>query len=505
MPAVQVLIAGAGPTGLVLALGLARQGIGFRIIDRRGGPGQASRAMVVQARTLEFYGQLGMADAVVAAGVRANAVHLREHGREVATISFGDLGDAVSPYPFALCYAQDDHERFLIERLALAGVQVEWNCELKSFTQDDAGIRVVLAMPTGEAVCEAAYLCGCDGAHSAVRHGMGMGFAGGTYDQLFYVADVVVDGGFHTDILVSLADHGLALMLPVRGRGVQRFIGIVPTGVDDRADVSFETVRPSAEGLLGVHVAAVNWFSTYRVHHRVASGFRAGRAFIAGDAGHIHSPAGGQGMNTGIGDAVNLAWKLAHVLRGRVDPVVLDTYEAERLPFARRLVATTDRAFHGMTGPGWASRLLRAWVLPGMAPVLARSSAMRRAVFGTVSQTRIAYRRSPLSQGRAGGVHGGDRLPWVPSATGGNFTSLAAMDWRVHVYGEVGHALADAAAALRLPVDRFAWTPAAERSPLARDAAYLLRPDGHVALALPDQDAADLTGFAARIGLVGRI
>src|SRR5260370_20412093 len=305
MPAPQVLIVGAGPTGLVLALSLARQGIGLRIVDRRSGPGQASRAMVVQARPLEFYAQLGLADAIVAQGVRVNAVHLREHGRDIATIAFGDIGAGVSPYPFALCYPQDDHERFLVDELALGGITVEWNTELKSFTQDEARVRAVLDTADGAEVCEADYLCGCDGAHSSVRHGLGLAFAGGAYDQLFYVADVAIEAGFRTDIFVNLAEHGLALMLPVRSRGVQRLIGIVPVAFEGRNDLSFEDLRPSAEALLGVRVVEVNWFSTYRVHHRVAAGFRGGRAFIAGDARHIHSPARRHGMNTRIRDAAN--------------------------------------------------------------------------------------------------------------------------------------------------------------------------------------------------------
>jgi 2-polyprenyl-6-methoxyphenol hydroxylase-like FAD-dependent oxidoreductase len=461
--------------------------------------------MVVQARTLEFYAQLGLADAIVAQGVRVNAVHLREHGRDIATIAFGDIGAGVSPYPFALCYPQDDHERFLVDELALDGITVEWNTELKSFNQDEARVRAVLDTADGAEVCEADYLCGCDGAHSSVRHGLGLAFSGGAYDQLFYVADVAIEAGFRTDIFVSLAEHGLALMLPVRSRGVQRLIGIVPVAFEGRDDLSFEDLRPSAEALLGVRVVEVNWFSTYRVHHRVAAGFRGGRAFIAGDAGHIHSPAGGQGMNTGIGDAVNLAWKLAKVLQGRTGSAILDSYEAERLPFARTLVQTTDRAFQGMTGQGWASQLLRTWILPHLAPTLTGFAAVRRAMFATVSQTRIAYRQSPLSRGRAGGVHGGDRLPWVPSADGGNFASLAAMDWRIHVYGDLysdaGAALTDAAAKLRLPIDRFGWTAAAAHGGLQQHAAYLVRPDGHVALASTGQDAAELTAFAGSIGL----
>ena len=286
-------------------------------------------------------------------------------------------------------------------------------------------------------------------------------------------------------------------MLPARASGTQRLIGIVPRELSDRADLTFEDVRPGAEQMLGLQVLETNWFSTYRVHHRVAERFRQGRVFIAGDAGHLHSPAGGQGMNTGIGDAVNLAWKLANSLKGRTSPAVLDSYEPERIAFARTLVRTTDRAFRGMTGEGWGSRVLRSWLVPLLAPAFASIPAVRRAAFLTVSQTRISYRESPLSEGRVGSISGGDRLPW----TGVNYASLAALDWRLHVYGEVAGPLAAAAAGLGVAVDAFPWNEAAERAGIHRDAAYLVRPDGHVALASPDQDPALLKAYGKRIGL----
>ena len=167
----------------------------------------------------------------------------------------------------------------------------------------------------------------------------------------------------------------------------------------------------------------MNWFSAYRVHHRVADHFRAGRVFLPGDAGHVHSPAGGQGMNTGIGDAVNLAWKLAAVLGGRARGVLLDSYEAERIPFARSLVATTDRVFEAVVGRGLFARLVRTVFAPCVLPLALRFAAVRRAQFRLVSQTRIAYRESPLSDGSAGEVHAGDRLPWVEGTD--NFAPLA--------------------------------------------------------------------------------
>jgi len=192
MSATQVLIVGAGPTGLVLALRLAHHGIPFRIIEKNSGAGQASRAMAVQARTLEFYQQLGFADQVVARGIKMKAVHLREGGDEVAKFSLQEMGESLSPFPFMLCFPQDDHERFLVEKLTALGVNIEWNVELKEFAQDDEQVRAVLVKDGTEEICEAAYICGCDGAHSRVRQGLGIEFVGGTYDQIFGSSDLLV-------------------------------------------------------------------------------------------------------------------------------------------------------------------------------------------------------------------------------------------------------------------------------------------------------------------------
>ena len=182
---------------------------------------------------------------------------------------------------------------------------------------------------------------------------------------------------------------------------------------------------------LKLNIAKVNWFSTYRVHHRVAHRFREGRAFLLGDAAHIHSPVGGQGMNTGIGDAVNLAWKLAAVLKEAAPDSLLDTYEPERIAFARRLVATTDRVFTLVTRRGAVARLVRTRLVPLLVPLLFRLPPLRRFLFRTVSQIGVNYRNSPLSAGAAGAVRGGDRLPWVQTGPGqDNFAPLASLTGR---------------------------------------------------------------------------
>jgi hypothetical protein len=233
------------------------------------------------------------------------------------------------------------------------------------------------------------------------------------------------------------------------------------------------------------------------VHHRVADRFRSGRAFLLGDAAHIHSPVGGQGMNTGIGDAVNLAWKLAAVVTGRAQPSILDSYEPERIAFARRLVATTDRAFTGVTSDGTIARFVRLDVVPAVIPMIFSFAATRRFMFRTISQTAVNYRGSPLSEGRAGRVHGGDRLPWVPmdSNDADNFTPLTSLDWQVHVYGDATPAIESVCNEWKLPLHVFRWRPEIGRAGLARNGVYLVRPDGYVALADPERNAAAIPSY----------
>jgi hypothetical protein len=234
------------------------------------------------------------------------------------------------------------------------------------------------------------------------------------------------------------------------------------------------------------------------VHHRVADHFRKGCAFLLGDAAHIHSPVGGQGMNTGIGDAVNLAWKLAAVLHGHADASLLDSYEPERIAFARRLVVTTDQAFTGVTSPGAIARLMRLHLVPLLFPVFFALKTMRRFMFRTVSQTAVNYRGSSLSQGRAGTVHGGDRLPWVAAPDGAgedNFTPLASLDWQVHVYGDAAPEIRAVCAGRKLPLHVFPWRAEIGRTGLRRNAVYLVRPDGYIALADSAASATAITSY----------
>ncbi len=498
-----VLIVGAGPTGLVLALWLTKQGIGVRIIDKTSAPGTTSRAMAVQARTLELYRQLGLTEAVIAAGIKNPALNLWVKGQRKARLSFGEAGALMTPYPYMLVYPQDQHERLLVKHLEVMGIKVERETELIDFEERDHRVFTRLRTSKGaEEICEALYLAGCDGARSVVRHKIGAGFEGGTYKQLFYVADVEATGANPPhEIHISLETSDLAILLSYGDKG-SRLIGTVREDrVDNPEGLTFDDVGHRAVEALGLKVEKVNWFSTYHVHHRVTDNFRHGRIFLAGDAAHVHSPAGGQGMNTGINDAINLAWKLAAVVKGKAPETLLDSYDIERKAFARKLVDTTDRMFTFATAEGSFADFIRIRVAPIFATFAYSFERVREFLFSILSQTTINYRESPVSKGVAGTVHGGDRLPWLSWAGGDNFESLSAITWQAHVYGSAKSELREWCRQKQIPLHVYDWRLEYEQAGFARDAVYVLRPDTYVGLADPNASPAVLDAYFRNCGL----
>jgi 2-polyprenyl-6-methoxyphenol hydroxylase-like FAD-dependent oxidoreductase len=487
----EVLIVGAGPTGLVLALWLTRLGVRVRIVDRNAGPGETSRAFAVQARTLELYDQIGLAAEAVNRGRKLSALNVHNSGKCIARIPLGDFGASLSPFPFILILLQDRHEKLLIGALAEAGVEVERNTELVGLEDDGARVRAWLKRGEGEdEFCESYFLCGCDGAYSATRALIGAGFEGGSYEQTFYVADVRASGPMADgEVHYAMAGADLCSVFPLIGKDRLRLIGSVPEGAKMSGfAATFDDVAAQVSEATGLNILAVEWFSTYRVHHRLASQFRKGRAFLLGDACHSHSPAGNQGLNTGVADSVNLAWKLSAVLRGQADPALLDTYEAERMAVARTVVSMTDLAFDVQMNPAGAMRSIRLGLFR-LAPAVFQLGWVRLMFFRTIGQLMINYRTSVLSVGRAGSVAAGDRLPWVRLAGGmDNYAPLRSIGWQAHVYGLAQDQLRRACGEWGLPLHEFTWSASAGRQGLSKDAVYLVRPDGYVAYASRDQD-----------------
>jgi len=452
----------------------------------------------VQARTLEFYRQIGFADTLIAHGRKAPATNLWVDGRNMARLPFTEMGGEICPFPFALVISQDVHEQLLVEHLAGLGVNVERRTELAGFEEKNGRVTAQLKLPGGASeTCEAAWLVGCDGARSLVRELLNIDFVGGTYAHRFYVADVNASGpALNGEMLVALDATDFLAVFPLPG-GRARLIGTVCAEAENGV-AEWKHVNKGVIEMLRMNIERVNWFATYRVHHRVAAQFRRGRIFLAGDAAHIHTPVGGQGLNTGVGDAVNLAWKLAAVLRGRADAALLDSYEPERIAFARKLVDTTDKVFTGVTSQRPFDRWARRNLVPFVLPRVLKIAAVRQFLFRVISQVAVSYRKSSLSEGRAGAVHGGDRLPWVKPAldgVGDNFTPLTSLDWQIHVYGDASPEIQAVCADRKLPLRVFPWRHGMSRAGLQRNAIYLLRPDGHVALANPEGSAAAVAAY----------
>ena len=502
-----VLVVGAGPTGLMLANQLVRRGVRVRIIDRHPGPSLQTRALGVQARTMEIYAKLGIVERALELGKRGTGANLWAQGRKMARVPLGEAGRSVTPYPYILILGQDDNERIMGDKLRDLGLSVEWNTELVAIEQRSDGVAATLKHPDGGGqTIQVAWVGGCDGARSTVRELNGITFPGAPYEHVFFVADVEMTGTMVEDeVNVYLWRDGFHLLFPMRGQDHWRIVGILPPALRNTNDVQFETVLPSLRNEAGaVSIKSCSWFSTYRIHHRCASRFRDRRCFLLGDAAHIHSPVGAQGMNTGLQDAYNLAWKLALVVKAKADAALLDSYEEERLPVARRLLHTTDRAFRLVVSDSWLAGLLRTKILARIAAFAMTLERLQKLAFRTVSQTGIEYRKSALSKSLEvlpdNAPQSGDRFPWLRLKLRGDgsvedmFQKFDDIGFDLIVFGQpsLPQGALDHGELLRvhlIPADPVNDTELA-RARIPQLSFYLVRPDGHVGLSGARLDAA---------------
>jgi 2-polyprenyl-6-methoxyphenol hydroxylase-like FAD-dependent oxidoreductase len=329
---VDVLVAGAGPVGLAMAGELARYGLTVRVVDKAAARTDKSKALVVWSRTLELLDRAGAGAPMVAAGFKVKGANITAGSRQVAHIS---LEGVASPHPYGLMLPQSETERLLEEHLNGLGVQVERNVELLSFVEVEGGIQSTLKHLDGSSeTVESAWLVGCDGAHSAVRHGLGMQFDGDTQPSDWMLADVHLEGVPVADeVSVMWHADGALVIFPITGTRFRVIadVGKTQSGVA-KADPTLEEVQAVLDqrGPGGIKASEPIWLAGFHINERKVKDYRKGRVFLAGDAAHIHSPAGGQGMNTGIQDACNLAWKLALVKGGCAAEPLLGSYSIER-------------------------------------------------------------------------------------------------------------------------------------------------------------------------------
>ena len=492
-----VLIVGAGPVGLSLALELARRGIRFRLIDQSAGPSTTSKAVGVHARTMEIFETLGLAERMISEGVivRHGSFHLE--GGKLLELSFGELS---TMYPYVLCLPQSVTEGILIDELERLGARVERNTRLESFEQASEGVHALVAGADGERHIASRFLVGCDGAHSTVRHALGLEFHGAPYPEQLILADVKVETPLSREAMhLFFHSDGLVAWFPLPS-GRFRIIADVSKRYPDAPDRIPSPTMEEFQQIVSQRVSTPAtlsdpaWLASFRVHHRKVSQYRQGRVFVAGDAAHIHSPAGGQGMNTGIQDAVNLAWKLALAVQGKATEDLLDSYSAEREPIARAVLALSDR----MTKVAMATGVGAA-VRDVALPLLAGLHAVQSKMIREISQLVVNYRGSSIVgedwHGHDVELKPGDRAPWVEPVSTPGFQLLIFP-------GETGdaHGLTEMLSALQpslgatVVVTRHPYTAwngetavddedgsIARRYGVHGTCAWLIRPDGYIA------------------------
>ena len=476
-----VLVVGAGPTGLMAGLVLSRRAIPSVVIDSKSGPTRESRAVAVQARSMEIYDQLGIVQKVLDGGNPAGRMQI---GQEAGLLGFSleSTQAGSTDFPGIQIFEQSRNEELLSSALDDAGTPVRWGTRLIAVLRHggsgDSSFEALADGPDGLLRIRARWCIGADGAGSTIRQEIGASFEGVTNGATFYVADLHgVSGLPENSLATRFGDASFAVLLPLGPNGHGRIISMVPGESIDQ-----ETALARARSDLGISYTHVDWFSSYRVHHRVASRFRRGAMFLAGDAGHVHSPVGGQGMNTGLQDSHNLANLLADVARGHVDEQALDRYESERRPVALKLVKVTDRAFGVMARRGRGIALLRRGVgavMARLAPRILEGPLGSRAG-GLLGQYRIRYRflsAESASRGWADDAIVGLRLPRADS----NLESLRSFTWQLHSYGDSPVSRPDVPDWVDGP-HRFGPDP---RGRLRSDRLYLVRPDGYVAAAIP--------------------
>ena len=439
--AVDVLVVGAGPTGLLLASSLNSFGIRTRVVDRLIDRAHESRALVVHARSLEIFRDLGIEEKLVRRGNAATRVALHPTAKRTILIPFDSIGNFDTEFPFILFISQVETEGVLDEHLTAAGQKVERGVEVVALAAQPGGVVCTLRhLDGGEEVIQATYVAGCDGGHSFVRKAAEIPFEGDSYPETFVLGDVEIDGAITPNALnLFFGRRGASAFFPLGRPRTWRMIAIAPPDVgasvnpSDRPVLTLEQLQKIADVSVSVPLKLrdPDWLANFRLHHRQAAHYRAGRFFLAGDAAHVHSPAGGQGMNTGLQDAWNLGWKLALAVRGVSGDSLLDSYEAERQPVGRFLLRFTDRLFGQFARAakgGPVAWVIRTLFVGFVVPRVMASTKRRSRAFHILSQLGIRYPDSPIvAEGKPpleGGPAAGERFPDSPVTVRGQPSRL---------------------------------------------------------------------------------
>ncbi len=387
-----VLIVGAGPVGLFLANECARRGLRYRIVEAHATQSEHSKALAIFPRTLEIFDMAGVVGPFLETANRVTSVAIVAHGRGLAHIRFAP---EESPYRFIAMVPQNVTEKLLAEELPRRGGAVEYETSFVSAVEHDGRVSATLDRKGKREELTAAFVVGCDGAHSTVRHLLNLPFEGAAYEALFMLADIETNDALPADELqLCPSEFGPAAIFPMSATR-RRIVATVESAEGDAPSLDLVRKILAERAPAGIEAQTLHWSSYFRIHHRHAAQLRVGRMFIAGDAAHIHSPFGGQGMNTGLHDVWNLAWKLDLALRGRGNETLLDSYAAERLPVIQHVIETTHRLTKAM---GTANRLAQT-VRDAVIPMVSRLPPFQHAFVQTLSGLGIAYRGSPIVEG----------------------------------------------------------------------------------------------------------
>jgi 2-polyprenyl-6-methoxyphenol hydroxylase-like FAD-dependent oxidoreductase len=390
-----VIVVGAGPVGLVAGCELARHGVRVRVIDKLAQPTDQSRAIAVHARSLDMFDRMGIVDEMLGTGIKAIAMHVYAGGRKLFSVPLGEVDSA---FPFTLTTAQTESERVLGEHLQSLGVTVERGVELVALSQDDEGAHLTLQRGASTERVTASWVIGADGAHSTVRKMLGTKLAGSFVGERFLLGDVDAQHNLDLDSMHTFfSPDGPVIVLPMRD-GRMRFLAEVHDAAATRSNMN--PTQDELQAILdrrigGIRLLRSHWLTRFEIHHARVPAYRWDRVFLAGDAAHIHSPAGGQGMNTGMQDVFNLAWKLAAVINGEAGDTLLDSYEAERIPVADSVITYTNRLTRVGTLSGVPRRIRDVVVR-----MLSRVPAARRVMAETAEEVNVGYRHSPIVVGR---------------------------------------------------------------------------------------------------------
>lgn len=387
-----VLIAGAGPVGLFLANECARRGLRWRLIEARATQSVHSKALAIFPRTLEIFDTAGVVQPFLDAANRVTWATVVAHGRQLARIQFTPDD---TPYPFVAMVPQDVTEKILAESLVKRGGRIEYETKLVNAEQHDGRVRALLERDGRTTEVVAGFLVGSDGAHSAVRHLLDLPFAGAEYHASFLLADVETNQELPADEMqLCPSEFGPLAIFPMSATR-RRIVATIAKTENDAPSLELVRKLLIERAPKGIAALSLKWSSYFRIHHRQVDQLRVGRMFIAGDAAHIHSPFGGQGMNTGLQDVWNLAWKIDLVARGRANDRLLDSYTSERRPVIKNVIAITDLITRAMGTASKPAQLLRDVALP----IVSRSRAFQRRFVGTLSELDIRYRGSPVIEG----------------------------------------------------------------------------------------------------------